>query len=102
MNGYVNKHNCHLWDNANPHEVHQVTMHPQKVTVWCQFWAGSINGPYFFGNDIGEAITINGERYRMMITDFFWSKMNNMDVDDVVTAGWRYVSNSGCYDGHSA
>ena len=27
MNGYVNKRNCRIWDDVNPHEVHQVTMH---------------------------------------------------------------------------
>ena len=48
MNGYVKKHNCPIRDHANPHEVHQVTMHPQNVTVWCGFWAGGIIGPYFF------------------------------------------------------
>ena len=31
MNGYANKHNCRIWDEANSHEVHQVTMHPQKL-----------------------------------------------------------------------
>lgn len=83
MNGYVNKQNCRIWDDANPHEVHQVAMHPQKVTVWCGFWAGGVIGPYFFENDVGEAITINGERYRTMLTDFFWPKLNDMEVDDM-------------------
>lgn len=83
MNGFVNKQNCRIWNNTNPHEVQQVTMHPQKVTVWCGFWAGGIIGPYFFENDVGEAITVNGERYRTMITDFFFPKMNDMDVDDM-------------------
>ncbi|EFN75581.1 hypothetical protein EAI_08637, partial [Harpegnathos saltator] len=55
--------------------------HPQKVTVWCGFWAGGVIGPYFFENDVGEAITVNGERYRTMITNFFWPKLNDMDVD---------------------
>ncbi|EFN80658.1 hypothetical protein EAI_10412, partial [Harpegnathos saltator] len=52
MNGYVNKHNCRIWHDANPHEVQQVLMHPQKVTVWCGFWAGGVTGPYFFENDV--------------------------------------------------
>ena len=33
MNGYVNKQNCHNWDDAIP----QVAMHSQKITVWCGF-----------------------------------------------------------------
>lgn len=40
--------------------------------------------PYFFENDVGDAITINGERYRTMIIDFFFlSKLNDEDVDDM-------------------
>jgi len=35
MNGYVNKQNCRIWDDTNPHEIHQ--MHPEKVIVWCGF-----------------------------------------------------------------
>ena len=83
MNGYVNKQNCRIWDDNNPHEVHQVAMHPQKVTVWCGFWAGGVIGPYFFENDVGEAITVTGERYRRMITDFFWPKLDDIHLDDM-------------------
>lgn len=45
-------------------------MYPQKVTVWCGFWAGGIIGPYFFDHDDSIVIPINGERYRSMITNF--------------------------------
>lgn len=83
MNGFVNKQNCRIWSDANPQEVHQVAMHPQKVTVWCGFWVGGVIGPYFFQNDGGEAITVNGDRYRTMITDFFWPRLNNMNMNDM-------------------
>lgn len=36
-----------------------------------------------FENDVGKAITVNGERYRTMITDFFWPKLNDINVDDM-------------------
>lgn len=83
MNGYVNKHNFRIWDDASPHEVHKVALHPQKVTAWCGFWAGGLIGPCFFENDAGEAVPVNGECYRTMITDFFWPTLNDMDVDDM-------------------
>lgn len=83
MNGYVNKQNCRIWDDANPHEIHQVELHPKKVTVWCGFWAGGIIGPFFFENDVGEAITVNGERYRRMITDLFLPALDDMGLDDM-------------------
>ena len=37
-------------------------MHPKRVTVWCGFWSrGKI-----FENKQGEAVTVNGDRYRAM------------------------------------
>ncbi|CAG9824599.1 unnamed protein product, partial [Phaedon cochleariae] len=83
MNGFVNKQNFRIWDEHNPQEVYQLAMHPQRVTVWCGFWSGGVIGPYFFENDIGEAITVNGERYRSMINKLFWPELNDMDVDDM-------------------
>jgi hypothetical protein len=47
------------------------------VTVWCGLWAGGVIGPYFF-ND-----TVNGDRYREMITNFFLPKLGSMDVADM-------------------
>jgi len=44
-------------------------MHPEKVTVWCRLWAGGIIGPYFFKDDNGRNVTVNGERYRVMIDE---------------------------------
>ncbi|GFT88630.1 hypothetical protein TNCV_905231 [Trichonephila clavipes] len=36
--------------------------HPEKLTVWCALWAGGIIGPYFFKNDEGHNVTVNGDR----------------------------------------
>ena len=43
------------------------SLYPQSVTVWCGFWAGGIIGPYFFLNEAGAAVSVNGLRYRIMI-----------------------------------
>ncbi|GJQ69831.1 hypothetical protein Trydic_g22382 [Trypoxylus dichotomus] len=85
MNGYVNKHNCCIWDDANPHEVHQVAIHPQKVLLAADFVLMASIGPYFFENDVGKVITITDEGYRTMITDLNLKrlKLNDMDVDDM-------------------
>ncbi|XP_075150474.1 uncharacterized protein LOC142224574 [Haematobia irritans] len=58
-------------------------MHPQRVTVWCGLWAGDIIGPYFFQNEAGQTVTVNGVRYREMITNFLWPELDDMDVDDM-------------------
>ena len=80
MNGYVSKQNYRIWDDTNPREIHQ--MHYEKVTVWCGFWSGRIISPYFFQNEAGVVITINSERYKSMISNFLWPKMDDMDTDN--------------------
>ncbi|GFU86009.1 uncharacterized protein TNCV_3070111 [Trichonephila clavipes] len=52
-------------------------------TVWCALWAGGIIGPYFFKNDEGHNVTVNGDRYRAMITNFFIPELNNHDVQEL-------------------
>ncbi|GFU18659.1 isocitrate dehydrogenase subunit gamma, mitochondrial [Trichonephila clavipes] len=80
LNGYVNKQNCCIWSEANPQVYVETPLHPEKLTVWCALWAGGIIGPYFFKNDEGHNVTVNGDRYRAMITNFFIPELNNHDV----------------------
>ncbi|GFU14234.1 uncharacterized protein TNCV_3579091 [Trichonephila clavipes] len=42
LNGYVNKQNCRIWSEANPQVYVETPLHPEKLTVWCAFWAGGI------------------------------------------------------------
>ena len=58
-------------------------MHPQRVTIWCEFWYGGIIGPFFFGNDQGADVTVNGERYRAMLNEFLFAKIEEHDMDDI-------------------
>ncbi|GFV72037.1 transposable element Tcb2 transposase [Trichonephila clavipes] len=80
LNGYVNKKNCRIWSEANPQVYMETPLHPEKLTVWFTLWAGGIIGPYFFKNDEGHNVTVNGDRYRAMITNFFIPELNNHDV----------------------
>ncbi|GFW29324.1 putative transposable element [Trichonephila clavipes] len=83
LNGYVNKQNCRIWSEANPQVYVETPLHPEKLTVWCALWAGGIIGPYFFKNDEGHNVTVNGDRYRAMITNFFIPELNNNDVQEL-------------------
>ncbi|GFW04329.1 uncharacterized protein TNCV_877021 [Trichonephila clavipes] len=83
LNGYVNKQNCHIWCEANPQVYVETPLHPEKLTVWCALWAGGIIGPYFFKNDEGHNVTVNGDRYSAMITNFFIPELNNHDVQEL-------------------
>ena len=83
LGGYVNKQNCRIWGTENPQVIQQLPMHSPRVTVWCGFWVGGVIGPYFFENDAGNAVTVNGVRYRDMITNFLWKELNGMDLEDI-------------------
>ncbi|GFT89373.1 low-density lipoprotein receptor-related protein 4 [Trichonephila clavipes] len=82
LNGYVNKQNCRIWSEANPRVYVETPLHPEKLTVWCALWAGGIIGPYF-KNDEGHNVTVNGDRYRAMITNFFIPELNNRDAQEL-------------------
>ena len=49
----------------------------------CGFWEGGIIGPYFFENEAGAAVSVNGLRYRTVINEFLCPELVDMDVDDV-------------------
>ena len=55
-------------------------MHPEKCTVWCGLWVSGIIGLYFFKNAEGVRATVNGTRYRAMITEFLLPKIQNIGV----------------------
>ncbi|GFX24579.1 putative transposable element [Trichonephila clavipes] len=83
LNGYVYKQNCRIWSEANPQVYVETPLHPEKLTVLCALWAGGIIGPYFFKTDEGHNVTVNVDRYRAMITNFFISELNNHDVQEL-------------------
>lgn len=82
LSGYVNKQNCRIWGRENPQEVMERPMHPQRATVWCGFWARGVIGPFFFEDDTGTAVTVNGDRYRRMISDWLWPIMEGMNIEN--------------------
>ncbi|GFX12510.1 vacuolar protein sorting-associated protein 13 [Trichonephila clavipes] len=54
----------------------------RKADCWSALWAGGIIGPYF-KNDEGHNVTVNGDRCRAMITNFFIPELNNHDVQEL-------------------
>ena len=83
LGAYFNKQNCRIWSSENLKMIIEQPLYPQRVTVWCGFWAGGIIGPYFFENEAGAAVSVNGWRYRTMINEFLWPQFDDMDVNDV-------------------
>ncbi|GFS87190.1 transposable element Tc3 transposase [Trichonephila clavipes] len=93
LNGYVNKQNCRIWSEAYRHVYVETPLHPEKLTVWCALWTGGIIGPYFLKNDEGHNVTVNGDRYRAMITNFFIPELNNHDVQEL----WSQQDDATCH-----
>ncbi|GFV64963.1 DUF4817 domain-containing protein [Trichonephila clavipes] len=79
---WLRQQTTHL-EEANPQVYVETPLHPEKLTVCCTLWAGGIIGPYFFKNDEGHNVTVNGDRYRAMITNFFIPELNNHDVQEL-------------------
>jgi len=41
-------------------------------------------GLYFFKNAEGHMVTVNGEHYRDMLTDFFFPQIDEINADDIM------------------
>lgn len=80
LSGHVNKQNCRFWSTENPRLLHEIPLHSQKVTVWCAVSMHHIVGPYFFEDDDGECTTVNGDRYRTMLSSFFIPELHRLCV----------------------
>ncbi|GFU26239.1 uncharacterized protein TNCV_5106501 [Trichonephila clavipes] len=66
LDSSVNTHNYRIWETDNPHSTLRVPLHSPKVTVWCEFSASFILGPYFFDElGAGGPVTcsITGQRH---------------------------------------
>ncbi|GFX54529.1 uncharacterized protein TNCV_792161 [Trichonephila clavipes] len=63
---------------VNPQVYVETPLHPEKLF-------GALYGlvESFFKNDEGHNVTVNGDRYRAMITNFFIPELNNHDVQEL-------------------
>lgn len=93
LGGYINKQNCRIWGAENPKIIFEKPLHPERVTVWCGLWVGGIIEPYLFENQAGKAVTVNGERYRNMIEQFFWTEIKDIGVEHM----WFQQNDAPCH-----
>ena len=90
--GYVNKQNCRIWGKENPARIQKPT-HPKRVTVWCGFWSRGIIGSFFFENEQGAAVTLNGDRYLAMLDEFSFTKIEEEDIGHI----WFQQDGASCH-----
>ena len=84
LNGYVNKQNCLIWGEENPRIIQEQQFYPQRVTVQCSFWTEGVIGPYLFEDKGGQSLIVNGNRYKEIVTNFLWPRLEGMDLQDVL------------------
>lgn len=56
--GAVNKHNCRIWSEVNPHEFEQYERDSSKVNVWCAVNNNKLHGSFFFAEKQSMEILI--------------------------------------------
>ena len=87
LNGAVNNHNNTFWGNSPPEEVTEKQLKGPKVTAFVAYNAThGLLGPYWFEED-GRTITINGERYREVIREFY-ADLTDMLTDNQLQQAW--------------
>ena len=82
LSGCVNKRNMWCWSERNPRELHERSLHSDRVTVWCAISRVAIIGPYLFQEN-GRTLTVNSYRYLTMIQDFFFPALKEVELDNV-------------------
>ena len=50
-------------------------------------------GPFFFENEQGEVVTVNGDRYRAMLDVFFYTKIKEGDIGNI----WFQYDGATCH-----
>ena len=66
LGGYVNKQNFHIWGRENPHA---------SKTSHCLV--------RILENEQGEALTVNGDRYRAMLNEFLFTKIEEENIGNI-------------------
>ena len=84
LGGCVNKQNCCIWDTENPYAYIEKPTHRKKDTVCSGFCSRGIIGPFFFENEQVEAITVNCDRYQVMLNEFLFTKIEVEDIGNIL------------------
>ena len=77
LSGTINSHNAVYWGTQRPTEVLQSPLHSPKVTIWCAISSSGLIGPYFFEDQSGATVTVDGARYKRLLSHTFYPDLMN-------------------------
>ena len=69
-----------IWGTEN---THTYIKNPKRVTVWCGFQSRGIIGPFFFENNQRVANSVNGDRYRAILNELLFTKLEDEDIGNI-------------------
>ena len=78
LSGYVNKENYRYWATENPQELHQRSLHNERLTVWCGI---TLFGVPVFEDNEGGAVTVTSKRYVSMLRNFCEPELCRRGID---------------------
>lgn len=81
LDGAVNKQNLRFWCADNPRILAERPQHSLRVTVWCAVCEKGIIGPYFFEDNDGRTVTVNAQRYRDMLEEYFLPELRRQRIE---------------------
>ena len=79
FDGSVNKQNCRVWGEENPHAFMVQDEQTPSLTVWCGVWAKGIIGPFFF-EERGHGVSVTAARYCGMLEDFVVPELRRLRI----------------------
>ena len=72
-----------IWGTKNPRAYIEKPTHTKRVTVWCGFSFRGIIEPFFFENQQKQAVTFKSDRYRAMLNEFLFTKIEDEEIGNI-------------------
>ena len=82
LSKYVQAKLSHLGHRKSA-RIHSKADAPRTSHYLGEFWSSGIIGPFFFENELGEVVTVNGDCYRAMLNEFMFTKIEEEDIGNI-------------------
>ena len=70
LSGHVNRHNTRIRGLRNPVQIHEHERDTSKLIIWCAISSAGLIGPFFFRDQEGHSVNVNGDNYLSMLQEF--------------------------------